>query len=379
MTSLDAVRGIAACVVVISHCYQILPREQRLDIDGTVLGHLFSPFHNGDAAVIIFFILSGYVLTLPYLRGAQLSYPTYVIRRICRIYLPFVAMILIALLLYCITGQPHVAEASDWFNTLWPSERPSLVRLARHLLMIGTEQDMTLSPIMWTLIYEMRISLLFPLLVILCRDTRVAIIVALAMLVGCTKVIVALGEPIHPSHAQNFGITVLWTIRIMPYFITGILLSKHREQIHRLWNRMPTIARFGFLAAPFVILVTIHHDFFVSKTDALYDLGAAILVVAAIEVPGLQAFLNEKIPQWLGRISYSTYLIHPPILLVVTPILVGVLPFIFVASAVMAASLAAATLMYVLVEASAIKLGQRLTRTPTLGAGGKAEAPEAVL
>ena len=101
-----------------------------------------------------------------------------------------------------------------------------------------------------------------------------------------------------------------------------------------------------------------------AKVDALYDLGAAMLIVLAIESPGLRALLEEPIPQWLGRISYSIYLVHLPLMLVVVPLLIGRLPFGFVVAIVMASALTAATLMQILVEAPAIKLGRRLTRRP---------------
>jgi peptidoglycan/LPS O-acetylase OafA/YrhL len=78
------------------------------------------PLHNGDAAVFIFFVLSGYVHSLPYLRGTQPAYPEYVIRRVCRIYIPFAAAILFALLLYSLAGRPDAPVASQWFKPSVP-------------------------------------------------------------------------------------------------------------------------------------------------------------------------------------------------------------------------------------------------------------------
>ena len=186
LASLDALRGIAACVVVLGHCYMIIPEQPRAQFEGLFWSPL-RPFRNADAAVIIFFVLSGYVLAIPYLRGTQLSYPSYVIRRVCRIYIPFAASIVFALLLYSFASRQQVAGASEWFNTLWPSVQPGFSVLVNHLLMLGTGPDMALNPPMWTLVYEMRISLLFPLLIILCRDTRIAVVAAPVLLVAATR------------------------------------------------------------------------------------------------------------------------------------------------------------------------------------------------
>jgi peptidoglycan/LPS O-acetylase OafA/YrhL len=369
LTSLDAVRGIAACTVILSHCYgAIILGHQFAQFDQSLWSIPLRPLHNGAAAVIIFFVLSGYVLALPYFRGTQSSYPRYLIKRFCRIYIPFAAAIFLSAFLYSSTTRQPVANASEWFNGIWPSAWPGTSVFVNHFLMLGTAQDMTLDPVIWSLVHEMRISVLFPLLIIMCRDTRLAVAAALVLLVASTKMLAAFGQNVgqsaHPALAANLHITFLWTAQIVPYFITGILLSKHHEEITALWARVGNPVRICVIVAP-VIAFSVSHGFMSAKKDAFYDLGAAIVIVLALEVPTLTAFLNNPIPQWLGRISYSIYLIHLPIMLVLIPVLIGRVPLGFVVAAVMAASLAAATLMHILVEAPAIRLGQQVTRRVT--------------
>lgn len=362
LTSLDAVRGLASLVVVFLHCYVTIPEEHREAFEASPWSISLRILHNGDGAVMTFFVLSGYVLALPFLRGTQPGYPRYLVKRLCRIYLPFVASIIIATGLYTAVGPQAAPGASEWFNTLWPSSWSGLSVLAGHFLMIGTEPNMNLNPVMWSLVYEMRISLIFPLLMILCRDTRRALFAAILMLYIPTKILVSWGIIGHPSHTPDFWISLIWTVKVTPCFITGILLAKHAQYIKSILQRVPGKILVILLALPVFMIFSVSHSFNYAKKDALYDIGAAMLIVSALELPRFGAFLDGKIPQRLGRISYSLYLVHLPILLVAFPVMIGQLPFAVAALAAIALSLGAATVMHITIEAPAIRLGHRLAR-----------------
>lgn len=359
LTALDAVRGIAACVVVLWHCYLAIPDEQRSHIYASLWSIPLRPFYNGAVSVIIFFVLSGYVLAIPFFRARQLSYPRYLVKRFCRLYLPFVVSICVAALLYLITNRQAVAGAT-LLNKMWPLAWPGFPVLAGHFLMFGTEPHMTLNSVMWSLVYEMRVSVIFPLLIILCRDTRIAVVIGALLLFACTKGLVALGET-GPWAVKSFWVTVLWTARIVPYFLCGILLNKHSEQIRHVLAHIPWRVRPALIAVPIIIFMTeADKPFYLSaRNDTLYVLGAAMVIVLAIEIPKLRVMLEGAVTQWLGRISYSVYLIHLPILLMIFHVMLGHAPVWFIVLAAIVASLATATLMHTLVEVPAIRLGRQ--------------------
>ena len=358
--SLDAVRGIAACAVVVSHCELLIPEQPRAVLDHVWWLIPLRPFYNGNAAVVVFFILSGYVLSLPYLRGTQLPYPRYVVRRLCRIYIPFLASLGLALALYAATPPYPVAGASDWINSLWPRQWPDVSVLLGHVLMFGTQPDIALNPLMWTLVHELRISLLLPLLMLLCRDTRLAACAVLLLIAGTKQVLQSFGENTHPSYAGSIAATWLWTAQIAAYFITGILLSKHRAAISALLDRLPGALWAGLFVVPFAIFC-MTQAFASVMTNTLYAIGAAVLVVLAIESHGLRRLLERRVPQWLGRVSYSLYLVHLPLLLAAVPLLTGLVPLWAEAVVIMALSLVGAVVMHALVEAPAIRLGHWVT------------------
>src|SRR5258708_1451464 len=80
--SLDALRGLAALTVVVQHVLSTYGTIHSWDIAAEQ--HQIGPFlatrtplgifYAGDAAVILFFTLSGFVLALPFLSGRG---PTY--------------------------------------------------------------------------------------------------------------------------------------------------------------------------------------------------------------------------------------------------------------------------------------------------------------
>src|SRR5512138_1450038 len=115
-TQLDSLRGLAACSVVLCHAGNILPAvyddPQRLWwLTKTPLALLRA----GHAAVVFFFILSGYVLVLPFLKG-PVSYPAFAWRRICRIWIPYVIAMTVAIgCALCFHREP-VAGLSHWAN-----------------------------------------------------------------------------------------------------------------------------------------------------------------------------------------------------------------------------------------------------------------------
>src|SRR5215471_18879899 len=81
----------------------------------SLLGLLEEPFQNGPAAVMLFFLLSGFVLSLPVWRGKPQRYSVFIVRRICRIYLPYLFGLALSILGASIFASHKVPGASHWF------------------------------------------------------------------------------------------------------------------------------------------------------------------------------------------------------------------------------------------------------------------------
>ena len=160
LSELDALRGMAALSVVLWHFFcatYTLPETW---------GPLFRPAYwitRGSGAVVMFFVLSGFVLSLPFLQGRGPSYKVFVIRRICRIYLPYLIGIVLSILAVTFVAQTKRPGLSDWLNQVFDVPFRPWTAL-EHLFLIGNIHSNAYNNAIWSLIQEMRVSLLFPLL-----------------------------------------------------------------------------------------------------------------------------------------------------------------------------------------------------------------------
>jgi peptidoglycan/LPS O-acetylase OafA/YrhL len=366
---LDAVRGFAAVTVVIGHSLTVFPNVDNPTRGDSGLGLLnvvkYTPLalvESGDAAVIVFFILSGFVLSLPFLDGRAPSYPGFLTKRICRIYLPYLAAVALAVVCAAVLGGDRISGLSDWVNGRWHHFGVGV--LAGHATLLGSFDNAQYDPVLWSLVHEMRISLLFPLLVlaVVFLGARRSVIAAIGVLIAglvLNKVGIRLGEP-----TDYFE-----TLYYVPCFVAGILLARHRHAIVAWFGRLRTGARAALLAGG-VLLYSYpawmdpawfaqahrHHiDDILAVT-----LGGSSFMVWALGSDAVAGFLRRPIPQFLGRISYSLYLLHAIVLLTLLHALHGTIPTGVIVALMWVIALPLAALSQRWVEVPAISLGKRL-------------------
>jgi peptidoglycan/LPS O-acetylase OafA/YrhL len=315
--TLDSARGIAAFVVLLHHCFMSLAGggEDRAAIlrEGIYapLGWLYAtPLRlavSGPAAVLLFFVLSGFVLTLSVRSSPRPTPVAFAISRFARIWLPFAFVILCSAALSLLLAGRAVAGASPWFHAQW-GQGATPGNLVRHLLMTGTGIDLD-SP-MWSLIHELRISLLFPLLVfITLRLGYRALVLSVFASLICTY--------LAGNLAMRGGMASLVSTGIYVYFfVIGILIAVHRDRLQQMLIRAP---KFGVPLLWILALAglgiapgdTSHIVAFNSELLLLLNGLAAALVILLCTIDGWAAkLLLLRIPLFLGRISYSLYLTH---------------------------------------------------------------------
>ncbi len=352
IVSLDSIRGIAAVLVVFAHLYSTLPEM----IQQSLLWHV-SPFRLlvvGRPAVIVFFVLSGVVLSLSLQRYPELSYKTFVVRRFFRIYVPFAVSIFASAALYSLIDPRPLPSLSAWFNRdIW-SEELSFSLLASHLAMVGRPQDAILNGPMWSLIIELRLSLIFPFLFFLLWPRAALLAAALLASALLTNLIAgntSLGS--EPYFNHSFKEVILISLYFLPFFLLGILIARHRDRVQLLVSQVGFLGQ-GLLFISALALLSI-------PDDLANGVGAGLVIILAFGVPAVATLLSTPVLGWLGRISYSLYLVHVPVLGALVHLLYGSVSLEWIFLGVMVVSLAAAHLSYRFVELPSMLLGKRLT------------------
>ena len=103
-------------------------------------------------------------------------------------------------------------------------------------------------------------------------------------------------------------------------------------------------------------------------------LGASLVILVAQRPGRLRHALLLRVPQFLGRISYSLYLVHIPVLLTVVILLGPHIEPILLLPFVWAIALAVGAVSERFVERPAQNLGRRLTRPKSRAGTASAEA-----
>jgi peptidoglycan/LPS O-acetylase OafA/YrhL len=377
IVELDAVRGFAAMSVVLWHLALALPAVSEASRSNGLTPWnlaLYSPlrvFFAGTPAVIVFFVLSGFVLTVSYASGRQ-TYAGFLIRRIARIWIPYVAAVAIGVILAAALGSEFLPGSSEWVNARW-HEGAAFGPVAEHVALIGPiSDDGQYVPVIWSLTEEMRVSLIFPLLVasVLFLGWRRSLLGAVALCV--------VGVVLSTRVWSDFA-----TLKYIVCFVAGALLALHRQRISSALSRTTTARRISMFVAAILLYtwfawvptsITPGRLHLVAHNDVLYVLletVAACIFIALAQQPGrARELLRARVPQYLGRISYSLYLLHTLVLLAALHINDGRISVPLLYPAVLAVSIIASDVLQRIVERPAQHLGRVLARRVEAGHQG---------
>jgi peptidoglycan/LPS O-acetylase OafA/YrhL len=177
VASLTGLRGIAALFVFFYH-YGALNPGIRLDLTVPVIGKILQfPLGLGFAGVDLFFVLSGFLLTLPFAHTALNNSPRillgpYYKRRLLRVFPAYYAQLSIILL------------AGAWFVTWKQIDGLSLLAHLTMFFNIGANPIRPIVGIWWTLPVELSFYLLLPLFAIFLQPKKWLVLLLASFLVS---------------------------------------------------------------------------------------------------------------------------------------------------------------------------------------------------
>jgi peptidoglycan/LPS O-acetylase OafA/YrhL len=303
--SLDVIRGYAALIVVIAHTsvagvYKVEP------IWGYVKWTPLRVIWAGHQAVIIFFMLSGFALMHMYESCRGNRYLTFAFARVARLYPPYIASLAVALAGYWLLAKTGHTWQKGWMNTAEPA--PTRQMLIDHLKMIGSYDTTPINPPMWSIVHEMRISLLFPIIWFLTKKFQFRAVVIAVVISAIIGIAALAGSPTRiPWPMQDW----LLTTHYATFFVIGAWFYLRRSDIV-LWATSLTrqrraiawIVAFSLAAYPFDNPWNIGERIF---GDLGSSTGAFLLMALSFTIREGRVF---SIGHYLGKISFSLYLNH---------------------------------------------------------------------
>lgn len=304
LTALDGLRGLAALIVVLHHCLLTDPRlaapyaglkgPRFLSVDWWLTDTPLHLIWAGPEAVIVFFVLSGFVLVRPLL-GGRFAWRAYYPSRLVRLYLPAWGALLLAVGFAIAVPRTVSLRASWWLNF---HDTPLALRPVLHAALLVRGGTWLVSPL-WSLKWEVIFSVALPLVVFAVRYGALLWV----QLVGLLAMI-GLGAIVGNQPATY-----------LPMFVLGALLARH-EQLAAARLAALSRRRVWPVALGAVGLVTLPWTLEDANSPWLLPLQAAgaVLIVALFAfLPGPRRLGNRSLVQWLGKRSFSLYLVHEPL------------------------------------------------------------------
>jgi peptidoglycan/LPS O-acetylase OafA/YrhL len=316
----------------------------------------------GSESVLIFFVLSGLVVPLPLLAKGVRGWAGFFASRLIRLYVPVWASLLLA---FAITDLlPHPASAvtaGSWTQRSNTASAPFGLVFSEAGL---TRASFPLNSVLWSLQWEVVFSIALPLFLIAAMALRrywvPAVVVCFALTVA----------------GKIYSIDALI---YLPVFFLGTLLAVNLAGF-RAWAQRFRIRKHARLAGWLVLsgsLLAIVASWMLrpvlpagtplsDAVGSLTPIGALGLVACAVGFGPVVGGLSMRVPQWLGKVSFSLYLTQLPILLALVYLL-GDKNWMLVGIIGVPVDLGAAYLFFRFVEAPSHRLAQKVGRLATRG------------
>lgn len=325
---IDAVRGIAALLVMMTHTFDlsvadVFGWEMRDSPEGWRMAR--ATFGHGGYWVWCFFMISGLCIQQSISRGVRehtFTWPKYVLARITRIYPLFLSGLALAV----ITWLLHEDFGGHPDDTPWRQFGASLASL--HIFTTAFPGYET----SWSLSCEMIYYMLWPAALLLLR--RHAISAAYASLVGSLFVcagILVVWKVFHKLETSA-AVDGMFTLFVLyPVWLCGAWLAGHwRDATARISRRL-WIASIALCLSSEALLAVLKY---------MQYPGWAIHLASWSSIPGLMIFLAgahhahiskrawaRPVCRWLGQFSFPCYILHMQMLLILDHYLRPVLPF----------------------------------------------------
>jgi len=355
---IDLLRGLAVSVVVLYHFFEILKLHN----------HFLYPYITsiGQIGVPLFFIISGYLIyrSIEYSiakKGKNSGIKYFFLHRIFRI-IPayYVNFLVVFLLAYFIFGTMQT----------WSTDF-TVKQILSHLTFTSyffyQTSGLGINGAYWTLSIEMLWYFVAPLLFLFIKKDRYyLVIIGIALLYLWSIDLGLFDKFFHLDKTQpNYMAKLFFFSFQLPgqiiYFMSGIFIYKYLSSKYN--DPVPTTLKWILFLLIMGIFIFLSHQPFYTSSFLVRNL-ITLVIVTALFVLLYQSHIRQLFfVDWVGKISYSIYLWHMPILYLFA---LYILPYHYslasVAILFVVILLFISTLSYYYIEEGGFRLRQRLEK-----------------
>ncbi len=299
MAEVDGLRFIAIFSVMLFHVYFNVAHAHDLFLAPSRFDFLAWPITNGFRGVQLFFVISGFILGLPFANqyiagGSPVKIGRYFLRRVTRLEPPYILAMLLIYAAAVVMHNVHTKEPGFY------SGLPLRLVYAYYFVRLDPP---TLDGVTWTLEIEVQFYLLAPLLAKVFKlpatPRRLALIAAI------------IGAPFLTSIVPRGEHTLLASVQ---YFLIGFLIADiHCTGAGKGW--LPAWI-LDVMGAGFLFAMLWMPEMPLLLWLLPWVLGG--IFIAALRGNLFTAFLRLPTISVIGGMCYSLYLLHNPILSFIT-------------------------------------------------------------
>lgn len=295
---LNAIRGLAVLIVLVSHYSNV----------SGIFGAMFGG--SGHFGVMLFFLLSAFLMTHLYydFTPTREKLRAFAVARIARVIPLFLFLVLLSFALTNLAPK----EVSKIFYDI-----PDAAELLSHLLLLsGTS-------VLWTIPPEIHFYVVFALLW-WAKPVLGRLIILILLVLTALFFLTSISKGFRmyfslPGIGDIYFSLAL--LKVYPYFCMGMLFGL----LHRQWSA-PERWRSGLFLLTLAVIPFLYPKVFTHFTGAtltgwedplIFVVVCTLFFALVFLVPDHNVVLENRVGDFLGKVSYSVYLLHYPVLLFV--------------------------------------------------------------
>lgn len=353
LEGIDILRGLAVSLVIFYHFFELLGLQS----------HMLYPYIYalGQLGVPLFFIISGYLIyrSLDYSlssKGTKFGLQHYVTHRLFRI-LPayYVNFFIVFILAYYFMGT-----MDTWSHPF--IQKQIFSHLTFTSFFIYKTSGLGINGAYWTLSIEMLWYFVAPLLFIYIKKDRylmLLFVLSILYLIGLDLSLYNTILKLDKNAPNYIGLLYYWSFQLpgqLIYFIAGVFIYKYSNtsiSIHR-------FIQYSLFIFLFIIFISLSTQRYFLQSFAIKNIITLLIVVSIFIIFYRHRLKEFFLLSWLGKISYSLYLWHMPILFMLKKYFIPYEPsWSFITALFIILLLSISTLSYYIVEEGGFNLRKK--------------------